>query len=334
MSVTFITPAQLTITEDNTWRDIDVSASVSDDATGVILEVISTNEVGAHYKVGLRKNGSTDTEYGRQVAHSHMWCMIGLDDNKIFEARVENADIELWIFGYTEGEAVFFDNSVDVTPGSNSTWEDQDISSDTGADTALAAIVYATQGDNLSGTSAARENGSTDSRPDSTGMCMYLVGVDGSEILETFTSNTTNVTMSCVGYFTDGISMNTNGVDRSLGTTGSYQDLTALDSSATGGIYDVFRASGSGYATRWNIRDKGGTHDIYRNCSWEKSWAIVPTGTSQTCEAKIENTGSDFYEMGYFFDVVTASTGLPNTGSGSVTSHKTSRKRRFTRARR
>lgn len=302
MTVTYVTPVDVSPTADDTWRDVDVSAYIPTNATGVMLKLYDTQVSGSpsHYNVGVRKNGSTDTLFGRQVGYSHQWGFIGVDTSRIFECRRQNSAIQIWLWGYTQAEAVYFTNGVDSEPASNNTWTDKDISSDTGTNTAIGAIVWAGQGTALSGTFGMRCNGSTDNIPDSTGIVCAVRKVDGSEIFETYVSSTTNFSVLCVGYFKAGATFNTNGTDVSLGTTGSYTDLTALGTGAVGSAYFVYRQTGAAYGTRWNIRKNGASDDTYVNASWEISSAFPECDSSQLCEGKIETTGVDFYDHGYF----------------------------------
>ena len=303
MTTTWITPVNVSPSATDGWLDVDVSSYIPSSATGVIIDHYDT-QVSAgptHYRVGLRKNGSTDTLYGRQVGYSHSWAIIGVDASRIFEARLQNSAVQLWLHGYTESEAIFFTNGIDCEPGSGATWTDKDISSDTGANTAIAAIVMAGQATALDSVPIGiRKNGSTDNRKDQSGIVCMMSGCDGSEIFETYISTTTNnYTMLCVGYFTAGFTSNTNAIDVSLGSTGSYIDLTALGTGAIGACYEVIRTSGAGYGTKWNIRKDGTSGDEYVNASWERSLAIIES-SSLICEAKIETTGVDMFEMGYF----------------------------------
>jgi hypothetical protein len=105
---------------------------------------------------------------------------------------------------YLNAEAVFFDNYINKSQDTLNTWVDTDISGDTGADTAIAAIVCFTSG----GTSpiiGVRPNGSSESTTNigviSTGrpVTYITVGCDANEIFEQ-NVNTTNCDCYLVGY--------------------------------------------------------------------------------------------------------------------------------------
>jgi len=124
------------------WVDVDVSAYIPSGATGVILQW--SNPTATDYVYGVRNNGSSDDPTIDQVAkgNSQGWFMIGVDSNRIFEVYVENTGIKTYLLGYTMGGVTFFTNWIDKTPTTDGTWQDVDISSDTGGDTAIGAIFY------------------------------------------------------------------------------------------------------------------------------------------------------------------------------------------------
>jgi hypothetical protein len=68
---------------------------------------------------------------------SHLWGHVGVDSSRIFEYYAGSTSMKLWVVDYSTSDAVFFDNAVDKSLSSSSAWTD--ISSDTGADTAIGA---------------------------------------------------------------------------------------------------------------------------------------------------------------------------------------------------
>ncbi|MDI6761008.1 MAG: hypothetical protein QMD05_09285 [Candidatus Brocadiaceae bacterium] len=75
----------------NIDRSGDTDAS---EATGVLVEVYNINGV---YDYALRKNGSTDDFYRREV---HVWGVVGLDSNKIFQGKIADTNQDFFIMGY------------------------------------------------------------------------------------------------------------------------------------------------------------------------------------------------------------------------------------------
>lgn len=106
---TFITPVQLTTTDNVSWTDIDVSAHVPEGTTVVILDAkANENEIDANAEV--RKNGDThggyylirvraDGNFDDVGVYNQVSCPI--DGNYIFEYRADNFDsFTLRIIGY------------------------------------------------------------------------------------------------------------------------------------------------------------------------------------------------------------------------------------------
>jgi hypothetical protein len=282
------------------WTDVDVSSSVPSGATGVIVRIVNTGIAngGTRY-MGLRNNGSTDATRDYIRAASTTYAYIGIDSSRIFEAWKGNDDIEMYLHGYFESPAEFFTNAIDKSIGSTTTWTDVDISSDTGGDTAIGAILlhecnFAT----ASKTGGYRKNGSTDTNiaeiSSYYNLFGFIVGVDGSEIFEGYIS-TLDIDTYLVGYITDDATFQTNSIDVEPSTTGSYQDMTALTATIPlGGIYFV---GNSGAIDGYGIRKKGETYDFYDDILGSITSDCDMNGV---CQARIESTGGFLQELGAF----------------------------------
>src|SRR3990167_6831930 len=93
------TPTELTISATGSYVDMDVSASVSSAATAAIIEI--RNTATTNYGIYVRQNGSTDDRYvaggGVGILATNPIAQIvtvGLDGDKIFELKAENAAID------------------------------------------------------------------------------------------------------------------------------------------------------------------------------------------------------------------------------------------------
>lgn len=137
---------------------MDVAGVVPPGAKGVIVEFDNNTTVtGEDYDIGLRKNGSTDDLKSKSYWNnsptgvgSHEFVMCGVDVNGVFELYVERTDkTTVWLWGWFTPDApvVFFTNMIDKSPVADTTYKTIDISSDTGADTAVAALVHHYQPD-------------------------------------------------------------------------------------------------------------------------------------------------------------------------------------------
>lgn len=290
----FVDPVECTPGTASSWQDVDLDSYVSglgSDVTGVILHVVNTH-ASTSYAIGFRKNGSTDNRRNTMYCAGHGWVAIGVDSSHIFELYVgETSSIDVYIVGYTTTGVTLHTNAVDRTPTSTlSVWEDIDCSAE--APNAIALIFE--MATSSPADYAIRKNGSSDDR--SSTLCNHgaaLIGCDTSQIFEGKRAGS-YCRFWLVGYATDGLSMNTNGVDRSLSATGSYTDKT-LTSGAIGGVIEVkSTASSQTYALRKN----GSSEDIYQGAAYRHQFGIVEADASGIIEGKISNTAVDFFEIG------------------------------------
>ena len=106
-------------------------------------------------------------------------------------------------------------------------YQDIDISGNTGTDTAIGAIFTVTDSSASVYQYALRKKGSSDDRywrirPDTS--TMFMIGVDSSEVAQMKIENAA-VDLHLTGYVTSGAVFFTDAVAKSTGTTGSYQDV-------------------------------------------------------------------------------------------------------------
>jgi hypothetical protein len=104
---------------DDTWRDMDCSVEAPN-AVGLFFETDDTS-IGTIY-YGLRKNGSTDDRWTDTLWHG--WAVIGCDASQIAEARLESADVDIWLTGYITANATFNTNAIDRSLGGAGAWTD------------------------------------------------------------------------------------------------------------------------------------------------------------------------------------------------------------------
>lgn len=81
------------------WTDIDCSGDISGFATHIIFEVIQPGPAGLDY--GFRRNGSTEDI--RIDAVCHFWAIVECDESQVVQGWAENANVDWFIIGYTEG---------------------------------------------------------------------------------------------------------------------------------------------------------------------------------------------------------------------------------------
>jgi hypothetical protein len=281
--------------------DIDVSAYVSANATGVMLEIINTSWSIA-WTFGTRKNKSTDDRKRYIGTDSQHYRCCGVDGSRVFELHVQANSVkyvQVWLIGYFEDDAVFFDNGIDKTPAGAGAYADIDISANTGADTAIAAIFEVSSASNY--TWGLRCNGSTDDRSGYGGNRFsrnkgFIIGVDGAEICEGYVSNT-GQNFYLIGYILSDAVFNINAPDISLGSTAGWIAITQLG--AKGVIVEVVSGDMQAFGLRKNGSLATRTGDPATHCM-----GITECDASGIFEGIIENTAVDFFIVGYFTSAV------------------------------
>jgi hypothetical protein len=194
------------------YQTVDLSAHFGSDAGSVAGVYLLAHAAGGGADTfAIGKTGQTGSRLGYRVESSSgmakAWC--GCDSNDCIDINITVSTTKVYLIGYyLTSEAVFLDTYVEKTIASASAWTDINISTDTGANTAIAAILQIY--DAASRTQVGvRKNGS------STGANLYgqiyaagghcrIVAVDGSEILEGWTNSATSTTTKyrLIGYLT------------------------------------------------------------------------------------------------------------------------------------
>lgn len=185
------------------YVDIDVSGYVSATATGVYVAIYETAVEFA--TCGVRKNGSTDdfkwTNNLGGNAYTGIFTCVGLDENKIFEVYVSNANVRVYLRGYFESEATFFTNAYNIVPSGSAEYLETDLSSYLPSGTKFAIFWLGT---NPSAAHHVRPHGSTDVYYNSTTNSCLIVAVDENRHVDIYTNDLTNCRFRLIGYFSMG----------------------------------------------------------------------------------------------------------------------------------
>jgi hypothetical protein len=92
-NVTFNTNAtDLSIGTTGAWTDL---ATLPVGATGAIIEITTPSALS----FGLRENGSAEDIYGDATMHS--WAFVECDANRVIEGKIESADVDFFLVGYS-----------------------------------------------------------------------------------------------------------------------------------------------------------------------------------------------------------------------------------------
>lgn len=288
-----ITKVEVTPGSAGSYQDVDCSSYIPEGSTGVILHVVHNAGTGWS-SVGVRKDGSTDDLKSNFYYGNHCWAGIGVDEDREFEAYVGSTTYyDIYLVAYTVSGVTFFTNSYNKQLSSESTWEDIDCSTEAPSATGLFFMQTAYSGGNLFGL---RMNGSSDALLADTARNYTfgaIIGCDGGQICEGYAEEIHTIP-HLVGFITDGATFNTNATDLSLGSSGSWTDLSSLPAGAIMGFIDVTAAS-SNY---FGLRKNGESEDIYQRAFYH-SWGMVECDDSQIIEGKIDDTDVYFSLIGY-----------------------------------
>jgi hypothetical protein len=292
------TPVDKSLGTPVTWLDIDLSSDVPVNATGAIFRIVNGDSTNAR-DYGLRKKGSTDNRHYNLRNGSHHYAIVGLDANRKCQGDIESILVDFFLIGYTETDATFFTNAVDKSMSVSGVWTDIDLSGDVAAGTVAAIFEVINTGSTSAKEFGLRKNGSADNRHKDVFEYHHnymIVGVDANRKCEGWIESN-DVDFYLLGYLTMG-QAETNAHNRSLGTTGSYVDIDEsgnAPSGATGVFGELFAPNMNNYGARKN----GTSFDYYKKGMRHDS-LMVGLDANQKWEGKIDNTGLDFYTMGYF----------------------------------
>jgi len=248
--VYFDNPSDENPSSTGSWLDVDKSGSIPSGATGII--VLTINGSGSNYqRSGIRKNGSSDEwPYGASATgySAEKWMYCALDANRVYEVKVQHADITVFTMAYTKGEVVFLSSPIENSPASASAWTDVDVTAQTSA-TADGVLLMAKNNAAYNNVQAnVRKNGSTDNRTtghlfrqgggDTTGAAVGMaMGLDSGQIYETWIGDATYIDIYVVGYNQPaGGPTNISVSDSGLGAevTGKIRNLATIPDSGSG----------------------------------------------------------------------------------------------------
>ena len=286
------------------WQTVDVSGNISIGMTGVLLEVINIGET--QYEWGIRKKGSSDDIKSKIAPISHTWAMIGADDAKCFETYISNAEVQVWLVGFTRFGVQFLTNKVDKTPQLTD-WQDVDCSADVEGNAAN-GLIFMVKNINADALRqyGVRKKGSTDAfavgRPGYLNIAagdvqFLLIGCDANQVCQFRGSVIADLKLYLIGYAWNGMEFSTDATEKSLTSYGSYTDVdcAALSAESAWAIVQVnCNDRGAQYAA---LRENGSSEDIYRPITygaWKPQHLI-----SHIFEGKVEGADVDFWVVGW-----------------------------------
>lgn len=311
MSYHGIAPVDVTPGGSGSYLDVDVSAHVPSGATVALLRIRSTDS-GSDRKWGVRRKGSTDDFYHDLDSLAQTSAFVGLDAAKRFQAKIESARVRIELTGWLEGEAVWLDSAIDVTPaGSSGSFRPVSIAAHTGANTSVAAMLLFYP---ASASTFARPAGGTDELH---ALCEnvqpFLVGLDETESFEFWTLYS-GQKVWLLGYLTAGYTAEAAAVEVTPAADDSWEDQAlpegglgvAIWAHPTSASRDTFGARKDGSADDWVTRTNAnvgflitaaaaGAYETWRGASWVR-----------------------LYRLGHFTEVLAAQHAIAGAATASV----------------
>lgn len=282
------------------YNNVDVSAHVPEGSTGVILEMINVG--GSYGGYSVRMDGSTDDFYDQDslYPHGHIYVLIGLSEEAIFEMKIKTTDCDAYLLGYTDESVYFYENAIDYNLGIITSWEDIDLSADVPEGSTGVIINAFTTTTNFGGVR----------HPDSTdtffkrqyGLMSLLCGVNSSRMIQGYIGHF-DFDHWLIGYTSAPITFNVNWDDVSIDATGSFTDVTVTDETTEGcnGVIIYIKSTNAGIF-KGTIRENGATDDrstdseiISDGCGF----GLSPLGAGEIFEGYIEHIAVDFFVVGY-----------------------------------
>jgi len=298
------------------WYDVNVSGDgVPSGASGAILRLVNTTNTDR--VLNVRRNGSTggDITNSKVLAYGHIYCVVKLDANRVFEVYLSVSGLKVYLLGYTDEDVVFKDDEVTLTwSGSAGDWYDKDLSSEVpaGATGVILRVTDSSAADSMK--IGFRCNGSTWDLRFRWGYKRHsfiFVGCDANRIIETNYEDSSTDKYYLVGYCKGQVNFKVNPEDISLTAIGAWADKditsnTAAD--ADGAIIWILYNGTSSTNYKGGVRKNGSTNNDNANMKIKGSeytdkgahiTGLCGLDADQIFEGYIENAVIDFYLVGY-----------------------------------
>ena len=207
----------------------------------------------------------------------------------------------------------------EFVPGGTGSWRDMDVSSVV-PEGATGVILHVVDTASTNYYIGLRKNGSTDDRHAKMYRCHWwaAIGVDANRIFEAYVGSTSAIDIYVVGYTMSGVTFKTNADDKSLGSTGSWQDIDC-STEAPSAIGLIWEIQGSLSDVAFGFRKNGSSDDRHSNGREHRSFgAIIGCDASQICDGYIGATSIDFFLVGYITDGCTFNTNATDVSLGGT----------------
>lgn len=311
-----ITPAGTT-----GWQTVDISAHVIPSTGMVIVRAFTSGNA----KVGARHPSSTtDLRLDSLSVTQSFYLCAGVLTQTVTLFR-DSGSQSYYLFGYfaaPEADAII--NPVAITPTIGS-WQEADLTAYVDPEAEFACFQVHSPFSVTPYVWAARKNGSTDNRVTAGSPPYYssglIIPLDANKKCQLYRTHT-NIVFYLIGDIKGGTTK-TNGLDVSLGSIGSYTDIDVsadCPSESLAAIVEVYANTSTSYQS--DLRCNGSS-DTYLAAVGMRAFEVVILDSNKKFEGYINNTGVDYYILGYInywgtLSDVDIELPIPNTdGSGT-----------------
>ena len=274
------------------WTDIDITEYVPAYATGAVVHLYTSNQPEI---IGVRMNGVALDMRGD--IGGHIWGLVGIDANDIFEGWIEAVTCHIYLVGFT-GSGVTYNVAPDDISIGALAWTPIDLSAL--APDAIGAIVAIDR--TIAGADAygLRMNGSADARIDTIfgdGWFYGIIGCDAAQVIEGYVGAVTT-DFYLVGYITEDFTFNLNATETSfVGGFAAWNPMDLSNYVPAGTTHIIFEVVAPG----------GLSYGFQRNDSAENivaptqthSWVIVECDSDYIVEHWANNANLDVFIVGY-----------------------------------
>lgn len=304
------------LTGDGQWRLKDLSGSpwnLPASASGVMLVIRNTDAATQLY--GFRKPGSTDSRVGSIVAKAQYTAFVGLNSNREISYRLSSANIAVYVAGYFEYDAVFYDDGIQQTIALDNQWNIVDISSAVPSNAKFA--IFECLDINGAGSHFGMQPGGSSCYDIRNGIFYHtwaVVSLDLSRRYNVY-GNSNDHRVFLLGYVTGGSQKQNLLPDITPTTYDAFEDVDltseAPPSNPTGAIVlmDWYNRQEDQTDKRYAIRKKGSTDD-WTTSSELRGLVYYPVGIDNNDIFQVKVDDPDIYQemflMGFLADPLLA----------------------------
>lgn len=316
------------ITIGTVWVDVDLGTN-NDVPAGTKAVIIHMRNTGAaSYRGAVRPNGGSINPVGNYSPLTFTYLFVKLDANRIFEAQVRNAALDLRVVAYTNDD-IGIDPYVDKTPAVAGSYQDVDVS-DAGVPAGAAvALFYLDTPTGLNKKWAIRKDGTTfDSYYYIAGYTQALAfgALSAARLTEVEAEDIATIKTWVQGYIPSSqCLMADTPTEKTPGTAGSWQEVDCSAIIPAGALAAILLIRSG---TTWNsrlacVRKKGSTDDFSASSlvvGQRHHHAVVGLDGSRVFQAYVEHaTEVDIFVLGYI-DTPPAQTisGVGNIATGEA----------------